>query len=233
MMDYIPPKSAIECYSESLYSDVQIRKMKKTKNIALSCMAGLDGWCSREKATILMDLLFLKRPKKVVEIGVWGGKSLLPMAMALNENKRGVIYGIDPWKNDASAYMLEGEHLDWWTQVDHERIYEGFISTIQLYHLGDVVEVIRASSKDAKIIEEIDFLHIDGNHSEASSLSDVKKWVPHVKKGGLIILDDLDYGEELEGGATTKKAAEWLDSNCTRFLQFKAEKNEWAVWVKS
>ncbi len=229
---YIPPKSTVECFSESLFSRLQAQKNRKAKTKALSCMAGVDGWCTEEKASILMDLLFLKRPQKVVEIGVWGGKSLIPLAIALNQNQRGVIYGIDPWKTDASTFQLEGDHLEWWNEVDHERIYNGFMSKINLYHLGDVVEVVRASSKDAEIIDEIDFLHIDGNHSEISSLFDVKKWVPHVKKGGIIILDDLDYGEELESGATTRKAADWLDMNCTRFLQFKAEKNEWAIWVK-
>ncbi len=230
---YIPPKSTIECFSESLFSRLQAQKNRKAKIKAFAYMSNLDGWCSEEKASILMDLLFLKRPKKVVEIGVWGGKSLIPIAIALNQNQQGIVYGVDPWKTENSTYKLEGDHLDWWNEVDHERIYNGFLSKIHLYHLGDVVEVIRASSKDAQIVEEIDFLHIDGNHSEDSSLLDVKKWVPNVRKGGIVILDDLDYGEELEGGSTTRKAAEWLDKTCTRFLQFKAQKNEWAVWIKN
>ena len=36
------------------------------------------------------------RPAVVVEIGVWRGSSLLPMALALKELGRGQIVGVDP-----------------------------------------------------------------------------------------------------------------------------------------
>ena len=40
-------------------------------------MERLEGWCSKAKASILIDLIFAMGPTKVVEIGVWGGKSAI------------------------------------------------------------------------------------------------------------------------------------------------------------
>ena len=69
-----------------------------------------------------------------------------------------------------------------------------------------------------------DILHIDGNHSEATSLYDVKKWTPLVKPGGLIIFDDTTWG-------TTGRAVQWLDENCCKLGEYH-EDNDWGIWIK-
>ena len=39
----------------------------------------------------------------------------------------------------------------------------------------------------------IDFLHIDGAHSEAQALEDATNWSKLVALGGMIVLDDIDW----------------------------------------
>lgn len=39
---------------------------------------------------------------------------------------------------------------------------------------------------------EIDFLFIDGDHSQAGASGDILNWLPHIKKGGVIALHDYD-----------------------------------------
>ncbi|MBI2810794.1 MAG: class I SAM-dependent methyltransferase [Candidatus Melainabacteria bacterium] len=56
-----------------------------------------------------MDYIFELKPERVVEIGVFGGKSLVPMACALRANQKGRIYGIDPWDNKESVRGLTEE----------------------------------------------------------------------------------------------------------------------------
>ena len=74
----------------------------EVKKEAVAYMQQLEGWCSEQKAFILIDLIQKIRPKKIVEIGVWGGMSFVPMACALRANGSGKIFGIDPWESSAS-----------------------------------------------------------------------------------------------------------------------------------
>ena len=61
----------------------------------------------------------------VVEIGVWGGKSLVPMANALRANGSGKIYGIDPWDNQESIKEIMNEaNLEFWNRADHSSILD-------------------------------------------------------------------------------------------------------------
>ncbi|MBI2809024.1 MAG: hypothetical protein HYX68_28910 [Planctomycetes bacterium] len=45
----------------------------------------LEGWCTPEKAQMLAALIIDALPALCVEIGVHGGKSLIPQAMALRQ----------------------------------------------------------------------------------------------------------------------------------------------------
>ncbi len=196
------------------------------KQNALNAMKQLEGWCSQEKASVLIDLILEMRPQVVLEVGVFGGKSLIPMAFALQHNQKGKIYGIDPWDASRSIEGLETEHAEWWLSIDHDAILQDLRKKINEYGLGDYIELIRATSLNATIKpKEIDILHIDGNHSEEASFLDATKWVPYVKKGGVIIFDDLDWH-------STARAIQWLDENCTRVTEFRGA-NVWAIWIKS
>lgn len=187
-------------------------------------MKQLDGWCSDEKAEYLVELIRLTKPDVVVEIGVFGGKSLLPMAMALKANHKGMAFGIDPWSHDASSVGMEGENLNWWSNLDHEKILKLLQERIKLFNLQDYITLVRATSLDAEPIEGIGLLHIDGNHSEETSYIDVTKWVPYVKSGGIIIFDDVNW-------STTDKAVSWLNTHCIPFAEIHGE-NIWGAWIK-
>ncbi len=186
----------------------------------------IEGWCSPFKASFLMDLVAVSNATTIVEIGVWGGKSLIPMALSAKFKGSGVVYGIDPWSTADSEEGQEGEHKEWWSTVDHETIYQQFLRQVFQYQVNQHVVVIRESSKSAPLIENIDILHIDGNHSDKASMEDVLKWVPCVKKGGMIIFDDTTWGSNI-------KAVEWLNKNCLLIGEYTDELNAWGVWIKS
>jgi predicted O-methyltransferase YrrM len=75
----------------------------------LHYMSELHGWCAPGKAKLLVDLVLKTKPNIILEIGVWGGKSLIPMAYALRENGRGIAYGIDPWESHESVQWVKDE----------------------------------------------------------------------------------------------------------------------------
>ncbi len=201
------------------------------KTDAFKCMDQVEGWCSHQKASVLIDIILASGDKTIVEIGVWGGKSLLPMAHALKRmGQNGHIYGVDPWDNQASIEGVTHEgNIAFWGHADHESVLRKLESVLDWERLCDTVTLIRATSSAAPPIHDIDILHIDGNHSDVTSYIDVTKWVPLVKRGGWIVFDDMNWFEN--GVATTRHAIDYLNEHCHKI----AEINEsclWGIWYK-
>jgi predicted O-methyltransferase YrrM len=178
----------------------------------------LAGWCSAEKTAALIETIVSRKPQLCVEIGVFGGSSLIPQALALNYNGSGRVVGIDPWAKDAALEeMIADEHKNWWSKVDLDSIMAGCEAHIVKHKLSRCCDLRRAKAED--VVEDfadasIDLLHIDGNHSEALSFKDASLYLPKVKPGGLIFFDDIWWNE---GGTepTTRKAIVFLKQECT------------------
>jgi cephalosporin hydroxylase len=165
------------------------------KKSVCDAMQGMYGWCSKEKAVQFIDLVLEVKPEVCVEIGVFGGQSLFPVASALKYLDHGVVVGIDPWSlNEIIPYfdpVKEKAHVDWWSRVNMEQIYYSYLNMLSQHQLEDYVITIRnASSQAIHAISQIDILYIDGNHSEAASCQDVKLFLPKVRSGGYIWLND-------------------------------------------
>lgn len=162
----------------------------------------LEGWCPVDKAKEMAKWILLNKPTLCVEIGVFAGRSLLAIGMALkhNNNKHNIsamVHGIDPWSKDAALQgQNEDEHYTWWSNVDYDHFYQYTQHKIKDYQLESFVKLVR--DKSERVVEDysneqVDLVHIDGNHSEEVSTSDVLWWGPKVKRGGIIILDDTDW----------------------------------------
>lgn len=153
----------------------------------------LHGWAPLEKMTALYDLVMATKPKLVVEIGTWGGKSLIPQLLALKENGSGMAICIDPWDPKASAVgQVDPENERWWSVQPHEMVYQSFLYHIKKLDLERFVEIHRECSIDMEPPQNVDILHLDGNHGP-EAVEDAKRYAPNVKLGGFCILDDLDW----------------------------------------
>jgi len=163
----------------------------------------LEGWCTVDKSKKMAEWISTHKPSKCVEIGVFAGRSLIAVAIALKYNQHGEIHGIDPWSAPAALEGKNNEENDnWWGKIDFEHFYSYTISKINEYGLQKQTKIIRSKSIDAvKYYDDnsLDFVHIDGNHSEETSTLDVNLWGPKVKNGGIIVFDDTNW-------ETTKKA---------------------------
>ena len=142
----------------------------------------------------MADAVFETHPKRCVELGVFGGRSLISQGFALRHLNCGVIAGVDPWrKQDA----LEGENpanREWWSKCDIEEIHRRAMAAIWDNNLESHVSIIRnASQHAAALFDEIDMLMIAGNHSEVASMRDVELWVPKLRKGSYIFADDANW----------------------------------------
>jgi predicted O-methyltransferase YrrM len=195
----------------------------RAKREVFDMMDSLEGWCTKLKAATLMDIVFAIRPQLVVEVGVFGGKSLVPMAHALRVLGQGQIVGVDPWLATESAAGMTAANYSYWSTVDHDKILAGLVAKLDEFGLTDHVRLVRSSSLEAPELEDVDVVHIDGNHSEAAALVDVLRWVPALRRNGVIIFDDSDW-------VTTAPAVEWLDARCERITEIH-DTNSWGVWI--
>jgi predicted O-methyltransferase YrrM len=170
----------------------------------------MEGWCSVEKACAMAALILRTRPAISVEIGVFGGRSLVAQALACR-HVGGLVWGVDPWKADAALCgVAERENIEWWSKIDYETIYRGCISAVLAQGLTQACNILRTTSDRAVLLfddKSIDIVHIDGNHSEGASTLDVSMWLPKLKQGGHIWFDDTDW-------SSTKKAQNMLSEAC-------------------
>lgn len=175
----------------------------------------LQGWCPKEKALHLMNLINTYRPATIVEIGVFGGRSLLPIVITAEALKLpGSVYGVDPWQPTNSLEgMAEPENREWWSKLDHEAIFQKYCSDCLTYLTPkeiDRLKTMRMTSAQAlEHFEDgsIDLLHQDGNHSESVCLPEVLAWYPKLKPGSVWVFDDIAW-------PSTAKAVEQIKAWC-------------------
>ena len=164
---------------------------------------GQWGWCSNDKSKLLIDYIneICSRVDNpvCVEVGVYGGMSVLPVALELKRNNCGIIHAIDPWTTEEATKGYEGTiHHDWWTDVDIEKYMNIFLEYIDEYELHDHVNVIRDASDNIEEIKNIDFLYIDGQHTD-QALRDAKKFGSNVNLNGYVLVDDVYWEVESTG----------------------------------
>ena len=127
----------------------------------------LSEWCPMDKAHTLASLVIALRPALTIEVGVWQGASLVPMALAHRAIGFGRVIAVDAW---AAVASIEGQvnpdDVKWWSAVDHEKAYQMFITVLAEEGLSQFVEVVRARSDEYMPPEGIGLWHCDGNHSD-------------------------------------------------------------------
>lgn len=169
----------------------------------------LHGWCELAKAITLANMVLATRPAIICEIGVWGGKSLFPMALAIKQIGTGHLIAIDPWDAQAS---VEGQTTEadkeWWTSTaNHELVYQHFMYNAKELGVENIIEVHRSKSEQVEIPQNVGLLHIDNNHGE-QAYNETVRLSSKVMQHGFVVLDDLTWS-----GGHVQRAADWLTAN--------------------
>lgn len=187
----------------------------------------IEGWCPVEKAHRMALAVVEAKSDISVELGIFGGRGVITMALAHQLVGKGVAWGFDPWsKSDALEDMVEQEHLEWWSKCDLERVYRGFINKIIEHNVLSYCFWARLRSDQCvKLFEDnsIGVLHADSNHCEKISSDEVLRWKDKVKPGGYWFADDIDW-------PSTKKAQELLVENGFKLIE---DHKKWALYQKS
>lgn len=174
----------------------------------------LEGWCTPEKAQVLFNLVLKSDSQVSLELGVFGGRSLIPIGLAHQQKGSGFVLGIDAWNKQAS---VEGdgasapgtttqENDAWWSKVDYQAIHTGCQKAIEKYNLAEFCGTVKMRTLSVGLLimdNSIDLLHQDSNHSEEISCAEVELYFPKMRDGSYWISDDSDW-------ASTQKSMELL-----------------------
>ena len=190
----------------------------------------MGGWCTPEKARRIYDIILERNLKVGVEIGVFAGRSLCAAGIAISING-GEIIGIDPYQYEPAADGEGQANQDWWAKLDYDQIYQEAVRHIHTLDIARTTSIVRKTSRDAYIAHKashhqpIDFLHIDGNHSQWASSFDVVTWVPEVRSGGIICMDDVNWDSTAIAQTLLSKKADFLcwvsdaDKSCAFYVK--------------
>jgi predicted O-methyltransferase YrrM len=195
--------------------------------------SALPGWCSTEKALLMAELVLTEKPGLLVELGVFGGRSFVPLALAVAELSKGSILkrlavGIDPWSN---AVAIEGmdptdandaRNIDYWAKVPMADVLRRCSNALDAMKLWGTTALLHGRAEELHVMfgtETIDFLHIDDNHHTAKRT--VELWLPRCRAGAIIVFDDANWAETAPG-------LEALE----RFADLVADKGNYRVYRK-
>ncbi len=171
----------------------------------IAYLTTLHGWCVPDKMKRLNDLVIEANKNLasdegliIVECGVFAGRSLFPMALACKDLNKGTVWGIEAWSNEAA---IEGEEISpentsWWSKVDMEFVFGRFKGSIEFLSLETYVQYIRGKSYDNAGVfadNSISLLHLDSNHNTSTIIKELEVFVPKVKSGGYLVVDDYDW----------------------------------------
>jgi len=125
------------------------------------------------------------QPEVIVELGTHYGHSTVCMALAAKEISTRLKWNYEPHITTIDSY---GE---WPDRIDRYRIKVDEVKAIfNEYGVGDYITVIKSMTAEAGRSwdgPKIDLLFFDGDHTYKGLMEEYYSWVPHVRKGGLMI----------------------------------------------
>jgi hypothetical protein len=122
------------------------------------------------------------------EIGVLKGKTFFALLDACPDL---TMFGVDQWK---CLPFREDENAETYQAFDMEGFYEHVLERSRSY--GDRAHILRGDSVAmADTIEDgsLDFVFIDGDHTEAGCRRDILAWAPKVKPTGGVFGHDYSW----------------------------------------
>jgi hypothetical protein len=191
------------------------------------------GGCSLSKAYLLASLIRRCGMSSSVDIGIYRGRSLLPQAWAHATGAGGSVVGVDPWDaKDAVVHdrpELRDDLSRWAADTDFERIGQDLVRRLDREGLGDHCRLMRMRSHDAAGSlqasgETFDLIHVDGNHDTAIVGADVRDYLPLLRKGGVLIMDDVSWD-------SVRPAAAWVTARMALLLRRHDRANDYALFA--
>lgn len=206
-----------------------------TKEQSILASLKQTGWTTIEKANRLYDLVYESAFKFAenketelisVELGVFYGRSLLPMGFAHKNLDVGYAIGFDAYDNSVCVEGTNNKEDDlWWSRQDLNAAYESVQSAIEANDLSDYCLVGKRRSDEAiKQFKDdtISLLHQDSSHNIETITKELEVWIPKLKTGGFWVIDDAKWDTAIEGYAKLPDFG----------LELMEDFTDWQIWIK-
>lgn len=162
------------------------RAMHQEQEIVVVENIDHDGWFNFSK---FYDFIIEENPdfRSFVEVGVWTGRSIAYLAKITPEDAK--IRAVDLF-GDTYKPNLRNLVTDVYSAYNHYLVKEGVRDKICDYkcYSWDAPDLFPDAS--------MDFVFIDADHKYDSVKKDIEKWLPKIKKNGII--SGHDYREPSE-----------------------------------
>lgn len=160
----------------------------------------LQGWNSQHPA--LEREISARRPRIIIDVGVWKGASTINMAKRLRD------LGVDGAVIAVDTFLGSSEH---WNRGRPDRIFEDlklhhgwpslywqFLSNVMHEEVSAVVVPLSQTSENAAVILQrldvkADIIHIDAAHEYEAVLRDARIYWNLLKPGGVLIGNDYPW----------------------------------------
>jgi SAM-dependent methyltransferase len=194
------------------------------------------GGCSVTKAYLMARLIRDERLKTTLDIGVYRGRSLFPQALAHRQYTSGVVYGVDPWDaaeavQEQAPEAIADKVKTWAAGTDLQNIYEEVVALTSTLDLGGNITLVREPS--SKAIDYFrtrnilfDLVHIDGNHDTARVREDLDHYLPRLRPGGYLVLDDVSW-------ASIRPLYQEVKSRLSHVFELVDSRNDFAIFWNS
>jgi len=158
------------------------------------------GGSSVFKGVLRGSLIAAEGLRTAVEIGVHRGRSLVALGVA-ERAIGGRAWGIDPYALTAYPDLTMGGAGpagvdDWLRQHDFDAAHRDATRAIAGNGLEDSCTLLREPAAQAAsrfAPHTIELLHVDGNHSEEWVRDDLQRYLPLVRPGGIVVVDDISW----------------------------------------
>ena len=151
--------------------------------------SNVPGMFGEASATAFFIIMRTLRPRTVVEIGSYLGKSTIFLAESLQALRidDGMVHSIDPHTGDRQQMKALG--------ASRAMSAQGALFRDHLMVSGQVERVIVHCETSASAVvvwdgTPIDFLYIDGWHSYDEVTSDGENWIRFLDHDGVVVFDD-------------------------------------------
>ena len=144
----------------------------------------IPGWFSYEY--VYKDLVEQADDDSLfVEIGSYKGMSSAFMAVEIINSGKNIRFEcIDPMQLDVGSWSCNPDEQDGYSEKDFHARLESVNGPYKLHKMtsNDAVKQYDDAS--------IDFLMVDGDHSYEAVKKDIENYLPKMRSGGLMVLDD-------------------------------------------
>lgn len=148
------------------------------------------GWArGYNREHFLADLVNKHDLTKVIELGIWKGRTFLHLLTHCPETQ---VYGVDSWcHRPDNADVPGGETYESWDMIGLEAHVRKCAKVF-----GSRATILKTDTASAALDfedETFDLVFIDADHSAGGVSRDIDSWASKVRSGGYVTGHDIDW----------------------------------------